>query len=182
MLDFICESSGETILCSLCCNSILKGQRPPSAFTNNLDAGEVPSSLRCLSTIERRLICQIQTYMTMVVLPGGQYAEKGLAIHFPLDMATYLQQLNANANSEYVIVSEPNRNAPHVVGMQNLVNMPKVKHALTWLQQHNPLYRNFNIEFEFHNVPNISENECVRSQVSNILLQKKMTMNICIYF
>ena len=46
-----------------------------------------------MNTAEKRMIAQIQSFMTILILPGGQYAEKGLAIHFPLDLDTYYDQL-----------------------------------------------------------------------------------------
>ena len=55
--------------------------------------GEIPESLFVLSPIERRVISLLHVFITVVILPGGQHAEKGMAIYFPAETAKILQSL-----------------------------------------------------------------------------------------
>lgn len=68
-------------------NCIKKGKVPKNAYyANNLDPGIIPDCLKGLWVVEKRLISLVQLFLTLVVLPGGQTAQKGLAIHFPVDL------------------------------------------------------------------------------------------------
>ena len=51
------------------------------------------------------MIAQIQSCMTILVLPGGQFAEKGLAIHFPLDVYKYCDQLFTVMDAQFLTLS-----------------------------------------------------------------------------
>ena len=85
------------------------------------------------------MISQLQTYMTLVILPGGQYAEKGLAIHLPLDMISYFEQL-ITCKNDFVLNFAPSADA-HVetLSVQKFVNFDKVKKGISWLRLNNPL-------------------------------------------
>ena len=157
------HTSDEFTLCSICFNTASKkGHCPASSVSNNLDAGVVPPQLLGLGTVEKRLISQIQSYLTILILPGGQYAERGLTIHFPLDMDSYYQQLqNISSNKYlYVVVSKPNQNETQVVSMQHIADMKKVKQALQWLHANNPLYKTLDL---FKYEENVSTNQSLFS-------------------
>ena len=129
--------------CYSCANQLRNGNIPLTCTQNNLDAGVVPQVFHSLNNVEKRLISQIQNYMTVIVLPGGQYAEKGMVIHFPLNITNYTSTLNKVTECQYLIVS-PNKNINcSVVSGKNLANFQQVKDALIWLKQHNPLYATF---------------------------------------
>lgn len=58
-----------------------KNEMPPfNSILNALDPGNIPFYLKNLTYMEKRLLCKIRVFMTVVILPGGQLAEKGLAI------------------------------------------------------------------------------------------------------
>lgn len=50
---------------------------------NFLHVMDTPVELAELTPIEKTLISQIQVFMTIVILPGGQYVEKGLVLNVP---------------------------------------------------------------------------------------------------
>ncbi len=81
-------------LCWSCCDALKKGNMPAKCYLNNLDTDTVPNVLSELSFLERRFVCPVQSYMTLVKLtPGDQYAQKGLAIHFPSEPKEVLYTL-----------------------------------------------------------------------------------------
>ncbi len=66
------------IVCGKCLSSLNRGTPvPPLAYTNNLDPGDIPPELKDLNVMKKRLISKIHLYLTIVVLPGGQFGEKG---------------------------------------------------------------------------------------------------------
>lgn len=56
---------------------------------NCLKTFEIPSELRTLSSIGKRLIALIQIFMTVIILPGGQMAEKRVNSKFAKKCASY---------------------------------------------------------------------------------------------
>ena len=80
--------------CQLCFASIKKKTLPYlSSEGNDLKVYDPPEELKKLSVIEKRLIALVQVFMTLVVLPGGQYAEKGLVLNLPSDVQNVADQL-----------------------------------------------------------------------------------------
>jgi hypothetical protein len=81
--------------------------------------------------------------MTLIVLPGGQIAQKGIAVNIPIDMNEQLSYFpNQVHNSGSVLVSfERPNNEP--------VTLPRRLHAvyaaLLWLKQKNPLYEHVDV-------------------------------------
>ncbi len=78
----------------------------------------------------------------MVILPGGQYAEKGLVVNLPQDVSNVISQISGLEN---ICVVQFEMGLP--VGSTNgyLIDPIKVKDAATWLTQHNLLYHDTNI-------------------------------------
>ena len=80
------EDSGEGIwLCSRCMVYLKKRKIPPFSSVNNMCVCEVPPELACLNSMEQRLICKVQAFMKLLVLPLGQRALAGQTINFPVD-------------------------------------------------------------------------------------------------
>lgn len=106
-------SNGNTInenssLCSKCASQVAQTRQPKKFMDNNLNAGSVPECIQKLDVVQRRLISQIQCFMTIIILPGGQYAEKGLAIHFPLDIESYIRSIQNVQNEKQLIITHTN--------------------------------------------------------------------------
>ena len=133
----------ENIYCSRCTQGILKGKMPSFSINNLLSTGHVPKCLQDLTFAERRMISQLQTYMTLVILPGGQYAEKGLAIHFPLDINSYFEELIACKNENFLILIPSSNSEVQTLSARKFINYDRVKNAISWLRLNNPLYKDF---------------------------------------
>lgn len=77
----------KTGYCQLCFASLKKKiLLYLSCEGNALIVYDTPDELIDLSTLEKLLIALVQIFMTLVVLPGGQYAEKGLVLNLPSDV------------------------------------------------------------------------------------------------
>lgn len=98
---------------------------------------DVPECLKKLDIAEKRMVAQIQTFMTILILPGGQFAEKGLAIHFPLDLNNYFQQLR-NIQDEHFLIVSHQKERVQSMSFRNIANYDLVKTAIQWLKEHNP--------------------------------------------
>ena len=131
-------------LCSSCCAQIGKGTVPSTSITNNLKTVDVPDCLKELTIVEKRLISQLQSFMTLLVLPGGQFAEKGLAIHFPLKLNLYLSNLKDVQYQKLIIVNQTNQQQSfQAVSLQSIANMNAVIDAIKWLKINNHLYKEY---------------------------------------
>ena len=135
-----CLVSVGNILCWSCNNKLTNTNMPALSFMNKMDPGEVSWQLKDLSLVEKQLISQVNVFFTLLLLPGkpgGQLAQRGFAIHFPLDTATFTTELpRALKDNHYICTvstsSKTNR--------QRLFNASRVKNALEWLIDNNRLY------------------------------------------
>lgn len=138
------QFGNNSTFCSKCCSQLIKKCIPPYCKFNMLDAGEMPACLKNLDVSEKRMISQIQSFMTLLLLPGGQYAEKGLAIHFPLDLNKYQNELLNCQGENFLVVSYGSDSVRmNTIPCRKLVNFHLVKEALKWLRKNNDLYSNF---------------------------------------
>ena len=79
----------DSITCASCYAKCKKNSIPPQAYLYNaLDPGEIPQELQGLWVIEKRLVSLIQVFLTIVLLPGSQLSQHGLAINLPVDLDT----------------------------------------------------------------------------------------------
>lgn len=86
--------SYDDVLCRYCHGRIKQNKMCPlSTKLNNLDNGRVPTELRKLSLLEKRMISLIQVFLSIHILPGGQYAEKGLVLNLPMNVQEIANQL-----------------------------------------------------------------------------------------
>ena len=140
--DIFLQFETNSSFCSSCVSALTKQRVPPTCKYNNLYTDDVPECLKKLDIAEKRMVAQIQTFMTILILPGGQFAEKGLAIHFPLDLNNYFQQLR-NIQDEHFLIVNHQKERVQSMSFRNIANYDFVKTAIQWLKEHNPLYINF---------------------------------------
>ncbi len=144
-------------LCSTCYTYISKNTLPPiSLYGNALHVPVPPKQLSDLNRVERRLIAKIQIFMTEVLLPGGQYAEKGLILNLPVDTFPVFEQTSSLQNTDIAIVhfESSMQYAP-------IVSPAKICRAFKWLKSNNILYADIDI-------PN-AQNETIQTQTSDQL-------------
>jgi len=79
------EGEDSVWLCTCCRTSLKKGKIPSFSVVNNIHVTPVPPELCCLNVTEKRLICRVQAFMKLIVLPYGQRALQGQAINFPVN-------------------------------------------------------------------------------------------------
>lgn len=139
--------NASSIVCSFCHSHIKKNEMPPfNSILNALDPGNIPFYLKNLTYMEKRLLCKIQVFMTVVILPGGQLAEKGLAIDFPIELQNQVSVLPQTfKNSNVITVSYENNN---ILKPTHLVRKEKLLKALLWLKAHNQIYDNISLNFD----------------------------------
>ena len=130
------------IVCGKCLSSLNCGTPvPPLAYTNNLDPGVIPPELKDLNDMEKRLISKIHFYLTIVILPGGQFGEKGQSIHFPIEISKMCKNLPKPVENSDIIFVKSNDSSDTAYP----VSYHKVYNALHWLKQNNILYKDIKI-------------------------------------
>ena len=132
------------MLCRLCYRQLKKKAVPKASYLrNNLDAGKVPRVLEHLFVVEKRLLSLIPVFLTLIVLPGGQLAQHGVAVNIPIDMNEQLSLLPSipPTTGSILISFERPRNEPVTLP----VRMHVLYEALHWLKQYNPLYEQVDI-------------------------------------
>ena len=87
------NSCNSVWICSRCNSSLKKHKLPSFASVNNMCVPPVPSELSCLNSMEKRLICRIQPFMKLIVLPYGQRALKGQTVNFPVNTSEVCSSL-----------------------------------------------------------------------------------------
>ena len=149
-----------TPLCSTCHKSILKLKIPSiSSFHNDMHIDDPPEELSILNKIEKRLLSQIQPYLTMIILPGGQYAEKGLVLDLPVEMENIARQLPEMLQHPICLINYE-ASKPHSSDMKHLINPKRVWNAMLWLKENNHLYSHVNLDINNGLIPGISGENC----------------------
>ena len=150
--NVVLNTTNSVWICSRCKSSLKKHKLPPFASVNNMHVPPVPSQLSCLNSMERRLISLIQPFMKLIVLPYGQRALKGQTVNFPINTGEVCSSLPRTLDNAGIVLIAPPR--PGVSDSTETpvpqsyfsVRRPYVIRALQWLRQHNPLYRDIEIE------------------------------------
>ena len=138
--DFIDEFSNGSIrkvpLCQSCFVSLKNFKMPPCNRFNRLNARSVPSVMENLTFMEKRFIAQIHVFMTVLSLPaGGQYAQDGLCINFPVDFQELYQDLDCQNDKDIIIVKPASSTASEnsQISIENVVRKTVLQNCLMWL-------------------------------------------------
>ena len=99
-----------------------------------------PIQLLKLNRLEKRLLSKIQVFMTMVILPGGQYAERGLVLNIPVNHKVISDQLKEMRTFSLCSVKFQAGKAEKS-NLNHLVRPNIVYDAFHWLHLHNVLYK-----------------------------------------
>ena len=130
------------------CKVHLSGCRVPGicAKLNSLEVSIIPNELSVLNILEKKLLSKIQTFFTMIILPGGQYAEKGMVLNLPRNVSITVEQLQQLPDLNQMCAVRFENNEP--VGQQSnyLVHPSKLISAFSWLKDHNRLYNNISLQ------------------------------------
>ena len=153
--DFIEECSNTSAnklpLCQTCFASLKSSKLPACCRFNRLDAGAVPSVMKNLTFMEKRFLAQIHVFMTVLSLPaGGQCAQDGFCINFPVNLEELYQHINltcAQADGGIVIVKPASSTESNnmKITIQNVIRKRVLKGCLIWLKLHNRHYNHIDI-------------------------------------
>ena len=139
-------------ICSRCKRSLRRHKLPSFASVNNMSVPPVPPELSCLNSMEKRLICKVQPFMKLVVLPYGQRALQGQTVNFPVNTSEICSSLPKTLDNAGIVLIAPARTGSSdstetpVAQTCFSVRRPYVVRALRWLKHHNTLYRDIEIE------------------------------------
>lgn len=134
--------SADSVVCCTCYNYFIKQKVPAiCSYLNNLFIDEFPEEMTCLGKLEKKLLATIQVFFTMIILPGGQFAEKGMVLNLPRDIQPFVNDiLNVgDLNSMCVVKFEAGSPSGHSANF--IVNPQKILRAITWLKCNNRLYQ-----------------------------------------
>lgn len=164
------------ILCSHCFSCLHKNKIPTQAYEyNKLKPGAIPKQLQNLWVIEKRLIALIQLFMTLVILPGGQVAQKGRAINFNIDFQSQTEDfLTSVINFDNIVTISCER--PNSVPTEVLARATNIINALKWLKTNNHLYENLNlssIEHETYSAFPRGDSERTNGELSTDIVQEE---------
>lgn len=146
-------------LCSYCFRRIQNNDIPSISIKhNNLLIELVPEVLNCLSSIEKKMICFVEIFMTLIVLPGGQFAEKGLVLNLPTDVQNIANQLPRKCENLDLITAHFVHQDRYETdeNLRYKVSPSRLRNALIWLKENNNLYQNIKIVSDFENCEEIN--------------------------
>ncbi len=156
--------SSTDFLCTTCKTSLTKSRMPSiSSIGNNLHVPDVPKHLSALNKIEKRLLCQIQVFMLMIILPGGQFAEKGLVLNLPVDVTDIANQVESIGNNTHMCAVNFEASKLTSVKTKHFVRPSYLQKAFKWLQENNHLYTR--TTDTLNSKPSETDNTCRRCHV-----------------
>ena len=136
----------DSILCSKCKNQCDMNKIPMHSKNNELFCGEIPKQLLNLTLVEKRMIALIQVFLTLLVLPGGQLAEKGLSICIPVDINNQLSHLPPIQETTNTIGIAFSSSSDAYKQTPLPVNLPNIYAAIQWLKENNHLYSDVTVD------------------------------------
>lgn len=98
------------VVCGRCYACVTKNQSPNLSYSNHFDPGSIPQEILSLNLMEKRLLSQIQLYLTIITLPGGQFGQSGQAIHFPINVTQQWNELPKPISDIVMIMKDSQTN------------------------------------------------------------------------
>ena len=150
--NVVSNISNSVWMCSQCKSLLKKHKLPPFPLVNNMSVPPVPVELSCLNSMEKRLISLIQPFIKLILLPYGQRTLQGQTVNFPINASEVCSSLARTLDNLGIVLIAPPRtgssDSTETPAPQSYfsVRRPYVIRALQWLQRHNSLYRDIEIE------------------------------------
>lgn len=144
---------------------------------NNMDPGELPPELN-LTFIEERLIARVHPIISVFMLTkGGQYGYKKNVINFSQNVDDFAKELPTKVKDLSSVIIVRKKGQDETYHDFNVCSQ-KVRDALIWLKNNNPLYKEIIISEE--NLQTLPENGNVTSEIQTIddLRQESINTNI----
>lgn len=151
------HGSKKILVCKACSAQLRRGKLPALALANRTYLGKVPPELDCLTHVEESMIalCRAKCWILQLKetdssspLPGVQRSVKGhIIIHpqHPENIETILPRTMEDTCTPICVIfvgsKQPTREWLRDKATPLCVRREKVREALIWLKQHNPLYK-----------------------------------------
>ena len=170
-------------LCKTCHNSLYLGKRPPLSLANGTYLGPVPSELLDLTPIEEAMIArcrakcwivQLKEESPTIVMPETQRGVRGHIIIYPQRPSEIAKVLPPSINDLLtpICVLFVGANPPTLEWLREkakplCVRREKVRNALKWLKENNPLYVDIEINNDLLN--SLDENHILPYHIEHIV-------------
>ena len=158
--------TGKLWICFTCDSHLSRGKMPPQALANNLSPDAVPEELEGINTLEEQLLALTIPFAKIVKLPvGAQPGLKGPIVCVPSNVSVTTKVLPRPVSDADII----NVKLKRKIAFKGHVNSKKVrtwkvKNALGYLRQHNPLYKDVQVD---SNWDTILEDEALNQILEN---------------
>ena len=158
--------TGKLWICFTCDSHLSRGKMPPQALANNLSPEAVPEELEGINTLEEQLLALTIPFAKIVKLPvGAQPGLKGPIVCVPSNVSVTTKVLPRPVSDADII----NVKLKRKIAFKGHVNSKKVrtwkvKNALGYLRQHNPLYKDVQVD---SNWDTIREDEALNQLLEN---------------
>lgn len=149
-------------LCNTCSRGLHKGKLPKHALANKMYVGPVPQELSDLTMIEESMIARARAKSWIVKLqeqdsvsssPTAQRGLKGHTIIYPQqpdELASILPRPVTETLTFICVIfvgsSTPTKEWLREKAKPLVVRREKVRHALEWLKENNPLYKDVKVD------------------------------------
>ncbi|KAK6969374.1 hypothetical protein R3P38DRAFT_2588239, partial [Favolaschia claudopus] len=141
------------VLCHLCNTAVSKNSFqsiPVRSYANGLWIGTVPDELKDLTFLEEQCIARARATKCMYKLalgPSGQFAARGNVCILPQDTSSFVASMPVPLSVLHdeicvILVASADAEITHDMLRKTplLIRREKVRTALFWLIEHNPLY------------------------------------------
>ncbi|KAJ7865848.1 hypothetical protein B0H13DRAFT_1636891, partial [Mycena leptocephala] len=154
------SNDGDSPVLSLCksCHSYLKRKKMPAlSLANRTFLGAVPSELKDLTVIEEAMIarCRSKCWILQLKADNDDVVLQRTHYHLPQQpskvadvLPPSIEEITAPVCVLFVGSSAPTAEWLREHAKPLAVNATRVRSALLWLKQHNPLYRDIKINKE----------------------------------
>ena len=146
MDEYICIQCSTSLQCS-------KPRIPDQACANQLNLDSIPQDLSELSTIERRLISYRLPFITLIAMRkyGGHYKVNGPPVNVPAKLDQIVEMLPQMPNELQLVPLKLKCKLEYkTYYMYDTVCKDHIIGALTWLKNHNHLYMNIQINYNWY--------------------------------
>jgi hypothetical protein len=151
----------QLLLCSQCHSALKQDKIPPLSLANGTFLGPIPDELKDLTVIEEAMIArcrakcwiiQLKEVNPTIVAPDSQRGFRGHIIIYPQRPSEIAKLLPPNLTDIITTVcvlfvgsTPPSADWLREKAKPLCVRREKVRAALTWLKEHNPLYQDISI-------------------------------------
>lgn len=175
-------------LCKTCYNALRRGNTPPMSLANGTYLGPVPFELSDLTPIEEAMIArcrakcwiiQLKEENPAVVMPDTQRGVRGHIIIYPQRPSEIAKVLPPSINDIltpicllFVGANPPTPEWLREKAKPLCIRREKVRNALIWLKENNPLYTD--IEINYGQLNSLEENHFLPYHIEHVVPSEEL--------